>query len=251
MRGDGVMTDTEFKFISDLIYKRAKIVIRSNKRSMLQGRLAKRLRSLQLPDVRTYIKLISAPEGEDELGEMLNAVTTNVTAFFREPHHFKHLAETMIPEALTRHGTARRLWIWSAGCSTGQEPYSIAMTMANALEKHGNVDARILATDLDSTVIAHAEAGCYGAEDTAPVPSALAAKYLNLMGGWPMRGPFDAVFCRNVVIYFDKPTQATLFKRIAEMMAPGGWLYIGHSETLFKVCEDFELTGKTIYRKVS
>jgi chemotaxis protein methyltransferase CheR len=274
MLTDGVMTDTEFKFISDLIYKRAKIVIRSNKRSMLQGRLAKRLRSLQLPDVRTYIKLISAPEGEDELGEMLNAVTTNVTAFFREPHHFKHLAETMIPEALARHASARRLRIWSAGCSTGQEPYSIAMTMANALEKHGNVDARILATDLDSTVIAHAEAGCYGADDTAPVPAALAAKYLkktvegqdmvvprlrelimfkqlNLMGNWPMRGPFDAVFCRNVVIYFDKPTQAKLFKRIAEMMAPGGWLYIGHSESLFKVSDDFELTGKTIYRKIS
>ena len=274
MLSDGVMTDTEFKFISDLIYQRAKIVIRSNKRSMLQGRLAKRLRSLQLPDVRTYIKLISTPEGEDELGEMLNAVTTNVTAFFREPHHFKHLAETMIPEALARHGSARRLRIWSAGCSTGQEPYSIAMTMANALEKHGNVDARILATDLDSTVIAHAEAGCYGADDTAPVPPVLAAKYLkktadgqnaviprlrdlitfkqlNLMGNWPMRGPFDAVFCRNVVIYFDKPTQAKLFKRIADLMVPGGWLYIGHSETLFKVCDDFELTGKTIYRKVS
>jgi chemotaxis protein methyltransferase CheR len=274
MLSDGVMTDSEFKYISDLVYDRAKIVIRPNKRSMLQGRLAKRLRSLHLPDVRSYIRLISAPEGEAEMGEMLNAVTTNVTAFFREPHHFKHLAETMIPEALARNHAARRLRIWSAGCSTGQEPYSVAMTLANALEKHGAVDARILATDLDSTVIAHAEAGTYGADDTQAVPPALAAKYLrktadghievtprlrdmvtfkqlNLMGNWPMRGPFDAVFCRNVVIYFDKPTQAKLFKRIASLMAPGGWLYIGHSETLFKVSEDFELTGKTIYRKMS
>ncbi len=274
MLTDGVMTDSEFKFISDLVYERARIVIRPNKRSMLQGRLAKRLRSLQLPDVRAYIRLVSAPEGEAELGEMLNAVTTNVTAFFREPHHFKHLAEIMIPEAIARNSTTRRLRIWSAGCSTGQEPYSVAMTMANALEKHAAIDARILATDLDSSVIAHAEAGCYGTDDTQAVPSALAAKYLrktaegdveviprlrelimfkqlNLMGNWPMRGPFDAVFCRNVVIYFDKPTQAKLFKRISALMAPGGWLYIGHSETLFKVSEDFELTGKTIYRKIS
>jgi chemotaxis protein methyltransferase CheR len=274
MLSDGVMTDSEFKYVSDLIYDRARIVISPNKRSMLQGRLAKRLRSLQMPDVRSYIKLISAPEGEAEMGEMLNAVTTNVTAFFREPHHFRHLAETMIPEAITRNGASRRLRIWSAGCSTGQEPYSVAMTLANTLEKHAAMDARILATDLDTTVIAHAEAGIYSTDDTQAVPPPLAAKYLrkaaegehevtprlrelvtfkqlNLMENWPMRGPFDAVFCRNVVIYFDKPTQAKLFKRMADLVVTGGWLYIGHSETLFKVSDDFELTGKTIYRKVS
>ena len=156
MLSDGVMTDSEFKYISDLVYDRAKIVIRSNKRSMLQGRLAKRLRSLRLADVRSYIKLISAPEGEAELGEMLNAVTTNVTAFFREPHHFKHLAETMIPEALARTSATRRLRIWSAGVFHGAGTLFRRNDMANTLEKHGTVDARILATDLDSSVIAHA-----------------------------------------------------------------------------------------------
>jgi chemotaxis protein methyltransferase CheR len=268
------MLDSEFRFIADMVYQRSRIVISPHKRPMLQGRLAKRLRALQLRNVSDYIGLLKTDAGEAELSEMLNAVTTNVTAFFREVHHFRHLANVVLPELLALGGRQRKLRIWSAGCSTGQEPYSIAMTMHSALQGRASPDLKILATDLDTNVLAHARAGRYRADQATGIPPKLRANYvraaddqhlqidprlqalisfkpLNLMESWPMRGSFDVVFCRNVVIYFDKPTQARLFERIATIMAPSGWLYIGHSESLFNVTDRFQLVGKTTYRKVA
>jgi chemotaxis protein methyltransferase CheR len=269
------MADSEFSFVADMIYRRSRIVIGPQKRPMLQGRLAKRLRALGLSDVGAYVRLLASPAGEDELAEMLNAVTTNVTAFFRETHHFRHLANVVLPRLFGPEGSgATRLRIWSAGCSTGQEPYSVAMTVHHALTGRARVDASILATDLDTNVLRHAEAARYTQEQASTVPEVLRPQFLlpdgpdhvaihpaicdmvtfrplNLIGPWPMRGPFDVVFCRNVVIYFDKPTQARLFGRIADLLAPGGWLYIGHSESLFNVSDRFELVGKTAYRKLS
>jgi chemotaxis protein methyltransferase CheR len=268
-----LMADSEFRFVADMVYQRSRIVISPHKRPMLQGRLAKRVRALGLASVRDYVALLGTQAGEAELSQMLNAITTNVTAFFREIHHFRHLANVVLPE-IVGGGAQRRLRIWSAGCSTGQEPYSIAMTVHAALAGRAALDFKLLATDLDTNVLSHASAGIYEADQVAGVPPALRSRYiaaagagqvkidaclrsliafkpLNLIGPWPMRGPFDAVFCRNVVIYFDKPTQAKLFTHMAEIIKPGGWLYIGHSESLFNVSDRFQLVGKTTYRKIA
>ncbi|MBL8669599.1 MAG: protein-glutamate O-methyltransferase CheR [Alphaproteobacteria bacterium] len=259
-------------FIARLVYDRTGIVLRPEKTEMVKGRLARRLRAHGLTSLAEYRQLIEAEPAGVELGHMLNALTTNLTAFFREPHHFEHLAKVALPEIVAKNaaGGSNRLRIWSAGCSSGQEPYSIAMTVAASVPNLARWDARILATDLDTEMIARASAGRYDEGQCESIPPAHRGRYavqrgcavmdqglrdlivfnqLNLMDPWPMRGPFDAVFCRNVVIYFDKPTQAKLFDRIADMLAPGGWLYIGHSEALFNVTSRFEPAGKTTYRR--
>jgi chemotaxis protein methyltransferase CheR len=221
---DATLGARDFKFVVELVYQHSRIVIGPHKRSMLQGRLAKRSRALGLASLHDYVTLLGTAAGQAELSEMMNAVTTNVTAFFREMHHFRHLANVVLPELCRDSASSGRLRIWSAACSTGQEPYSIAMTVHAALHGRATLDARILATDIDSNVVRRAAEG-------------------------PMQGPFDAVFCRNVVIYFDKATQAKLFDSIADLLSPSGWLYIGHSESLFNVTNRFRLVGKTTYQR--
>jgi chemotaxis protein methyltransferase CheR len=238
------------------------------------GRLARRLRVLQLRSFAEYRERLKGDV--QEIAELCNAITTNLTSFFREPHHFQYLREHVLePLATERRGT-RRLRIWSAGCSTGEEPYSIAMTVLETLPDAGNWDVRILATDLDSEVLGRARRGVYPLERTgtlspervqrffterreagelcrqiAPEVAALVTfKQLNLIHALPMRGPLDAIFCRNVVIYFDKDTQRELFARIARLQRPGDLLFLGHSESLFKVCDSYALIGKTIHRRV-
>jgi chemotaxis protein methyltransferase CheR len=203
---------------------------------------------------------------------LLNALTTNLTGFFREKHHFAKLAGELLPR-LMKENRDRRLRIWSAGCSSGQEPYTIAMVMKRVLTDLARWDALILATDIDSNMVAHAREGIYDSEvaDTIPaefrrftetgedgriaMPEALKAlirfKRLNLIGEWPMAGPFDAIFCRNVVIYFDKDTQRVLFDRYANMLRPGGYMFIGHSETLHRVSDRFRHLGQTTYQKIA
>jgi len=210
-----------------------------------------------------------------ELAELCNAITTNLTSFFREPHHFQYLRDHILAPLAATGRNGRRIRIWSAGCSTGEEPYSIAMTVLEALPDPGRWDVRILATDLDSEVLERARRGIYPAErmsslsperlqrffierqdasgvsrQIAPEVAALVTfKQLNLIHALPMRGPLDAVFCRNVVIYFDKETQRELFARIARLQRPGDLLFLGHSESLFKVCDSYALIGKTIHRR--
>lgn len=267
-------TDRDFAFLCKVAYEHTGITLGACKRQMLYGRLARRIRQLGLASFRDYCARIENDPGS-ELSELVNAITTNLTSFFRENHHFEHLAKTALPDILERNAHTRRLRIWSAGCSTGEEPYSIAMTLAESAQL-GGWDARILATDIDTNVVAKASAGVYADERIQGIEAQrlrrwfqrgggsnagkarvvvqlrdmVSFRQLNLLGAWPMQRPFDVIFCRNVVIYFDKATQRRLFARYADMLAPGGYLYIGHSETLFKISERFRLLGGTIYQKV-
>ncbi len=269
------MNDRDFAFFRDLIGRETGIVLGRHKRELVYGRLARRLRQLKLGSFGEYRDYVEAHAGS-ELAELVNAITTNLTFFFRENHHLEHLAYEALPEMCRRNAHGRRLRLWSAGCSTGEEPYSIAITVAENVAQRSQWDIKVLATDIDSQVLARAEQGVYEEErvkDVAPqrlrrwflrgrgaragkvrVAPALQElvhfRRLNLMQPWPMRGPFDAIFCRNVVIYFDRSTQARLFARFAELLAPQGFLYLGHSESLHGLSERFELVGRTIYRKL-
>lgn len=272
--GDIPLTEADFTAIARRVRQASGIALGPTKRDLVYGRLRRRLRALRLTSFADYLALVDGPDGAAERVRMVNAITTNLTGFFREPHHFDHLAREVLPALRGAGGRGRRLRIWSAGCSSGEEPYSIAMTLRAAVPDLAQWDARILATDIDTDMVAHGEAGVYEAGRTAAIPPELRGnafalradgraemdaalrglivfRPLNLLGAWPMRGPFDAIFCRNVVIYFDKPTQRTLFDRFAELLAPRGHLYIGHSESLFRVSERFVHLGRTVYRKVA
>jgi chemotaxis protein methyltransferase CheR len=276
--GDAVpgatMRDEEFDFIRHVVSENAGIVLGPNKRQLVQGRIARRMREIGLQSYEAYCQHVR-DSGPEELVGLINALTTNVTSFFRENHHFDALAEYMIPEALKRNAATRRLRIWSAGCSTGEEPYCIAMVASEVMPTVPRWDFRILATDIDSDVIAQAQAGIYPLERVSSVPEQRLRRWfnrgvgsavgqvrvrsgiadfitfrtLNLMHEWPMRGPFDVVFCRNVMIYFDQPTRERLIDRFAQILAPGGYLCIGHSESIHN-SSVFKLVGKTIYRRV-
>ncbi len=268
--GDVPLTDEDFGAIAAMVREHSGIVLSSSKRDLVYSRLRRRLRALHLTSFADYRARLVGEAGAAELVRMINAITTNLTGFFREPHHFDYLAQQMIPALPTNW---QRLRIWSAGCSSGEEPYTIAMTLRRHLPDVDSKDVRILATDIDTDMVAHGAAGRYAMERAAAIPAELrqrfvrrvdgntvemdpalkeliAFKPLNLLGEWPMRGPFDAIFCRNVVIYFDKPTQRVLFDRYAEMLKPDGLLFIGHSESLFRVSERFQHLGRTVHRRI-
>lgn len=267
---------SDFQFLADLIRQRVGIVLGPNKENMVYGRLARRLRALGMSDFREYCDLVASPEGSAELLDFINALTTNLTRFFREKHHFHHLSQVALARKIqgTLGGGARRLRIWSAACSTGEEPYSAGMVVLSAIPDIERWDARILATDIDTNVLAKCRKGVYEAQKIESIPEPLRRRFvlptdaegryarmsddlrslivfkkLNLLERWPMKGPFDVIFCRNVVIYFDKPTQRRLFERFADLLADDGFLYIGHAENLFNVTDRFKLIGQTIYRK--
>jgi chemotaxis protein methyltransferase CheR len=275
--GELELDDEDFKFLVREVHQRTGIVITERKRPMLCGRLSRRLRALGLDSFRAYCEMLTGPCGPQEMSAMVNAITTNLTSFFREPHHFEHLQQVALPEIQRRAQQTglRRLRIWSAGCSSGEEPYSLAMTLLTAKSSLAAWDVRILATDLDTDMVQTASTGNYNLSDaplftadnrvrfTGPgeqpgsitmgesVRRLIIFKQLNLLDAWPMRGPFDIIFCRNVMIYFDEATKATLVDRFADILRPGGFLYIGHSEALFKVTTRFEPAGRTLYRKLS
>jgi chemotaxis protein methyltransferase CheR len=267
------LQDGDFRHIVKLVMETAGIVLSEKKRAFIHGRLGRRLRILGLSDFAQYCRLLEGPEGEAERHNLINAITTNHTNFFREPHHFDYLSKTILPVlAEASSNGRRRLRIWSAGCSTGEEPYTIAMTLRDHRPSLSGWDVKILATDLDTNVVAHAAEGLYDADRIESIPPAHRKRFmngrpdepasmneelrslimfapLNLLESWPMRGPFDVIFCRNVVIYFDKPTQRRLFDRYADMLKPDGWLFVGHSESLLNVTDRFDLVGRTIYRR--
>lgn len=263
--------DADFEALRVLVKHETGINLSDSKRELVYGRVSRRLRALGLRSFSEYRRLLENG-GADEMVQFCNAITTNLTSFFREAHHFEILTTHL--QALDRAGK-RRLRIWSAGCSSGEEPYSIAMTVLAALPNHARWDIRILATDLDSDVLTRAALGRYGAdriqgigpgrrgqffrpvagvggtsyEVTPEIRSMVVFKQLNLMHPLPMKGPLDVIFCRNVVIYFDKETQRALFSRMARLQRPGDLLFLGHSESLFKVSDDYALLGKTVYRR--
>lgn len=272
-----VFEDKDFRFLSKLVYDRTGIVLAEHKRDMVYSRLARRLRALGLRDFDAYCHFLENDETGEEMGHCINAVTTNLTSFFREQHHFDHLRDQVLTPLLQDKKAQKRLRIWSAGCSSGAEPYSIAMVAHQIFSHHRDWDVKILATDIDTNMLATGRRGEYPLDYLDKIPEPYRSKYveegssvtpgmfrvspvlgemiafkpLNLLEAWPMKGPFDLAFCRNVVIYFDKPTQKTLFGRMAKLIKPKGWLYIGHSENLFGVCDAFKLLGKTIYTKVA
>ena len=254
------------------------IALSAAKRELVYGRLSRRLRALRLAGFREYIDLLERGAGP-EIEEFINAVTTNLTSFFREPHHFDYLAREFLPKLVANDAGTRRLRIWCCAASTGEEPYSIAMVLREASAAarglgrqaagHGpgfrgardrrapasmpaSAFAASVATRLGRFLRREARAPRQAryAPATPSCARLITFRQLNLMNEWPMRGPFDAIFCRNVIIYFDKATQRTLFERMATLQRAGDLLFLGHSESLYRVSERYELIGRTIYRRL-
>jgi chemotaxis protein methyltransferase CheR len=274
-QGEFALSDREFNRVKARVYAEAGISLSDAKRTLVISRLGKLVRALRLGSFDAYLDYLERTGTPDDAQDFVNALTTNLTRFWREDHHFAHL-RTYVGQLMQKrprlgNGGRPRLRIWSAGCSTGQEPYTIALDLLDAYPELRRWDFRILATDIDTNVVAKAAAGLYPASEInglsperarlfepagsgqVAIPAVarelIAFKPLNLMQTpWPMRGPFDAVFCRNVAIYFDKPTQGQLFARLGAILAPEGFLYIGHSENLGAGSQNFRLVGKTVYQ---
>lgn len=268
-------TREDFDFLRRFSNLHTGIVVSDDKFDMFYSRLVRRVRKLGLSDFSAYCDYLDSGEDGSETTELINAVTTNLTAFFREQHHFDYLRGQAIPERMRAAGTGRDISVWSAGCSTGEEPYSLAMTLGEMGERLHGWNVSITATDIDSNVLAAAARGVYRADRVEGLPKERLHRWflkgsgrqqghvrvkpelkkrirfdlLNLMKPWRQE-PMDAVFCRNVIIYFDKESKKQLVDRFADVIKPGGFLFIGHSESLFNVTSRFELIGKTIYRRV-
>ena len=270
------LDDQAFKRIAEIAYRDAGLDIAPSKMAMVHTRLARRLRSLDLDSYDAYCTLIESPEGKAERRELISALTTNVSHFFREDHHFDRLVEEVLPILRKKLESGSRVRIWSAGCSNGQEPYTIAMSILAHYDLPPSADLRILGTDIDPKVIAFARKGIYDERMISGVPADLldrffvrletsstpqwqardtlknliAFKELNLLHPWPMKGKFDVIFCRNVVIYFNEETQQKLWKSFSEAMLPGAWLFLGHSE---RVSDEYlnvlPSVGMTTYRR--
>lgn len=269
--GEFLFTTEDFKTIAQILHSHAGIALAEGKAALVYSRLAKRLRALGLRSFRDYCALIQDAKEVDERQAMMAALTTNVTRFFREPHHFDHLRDQLMPKLAEHAKRGGRVRLWSAASSNGQEPYSMAITVLAALPEAADLDVKILATDIDPNMIAEGRAGIYREDAVAPVPLDLRRRWfkkagegrwevadelrelvsfreLNLIGDWPMKGRFDVIFCRNVVIYFDEPTQERIWSRFAPLLNPGGTLYIGHSERVTgPATQLFETTGLTTY----
>lgn len=269
--GEFLFTAEDFRTIAATLHAAAGIALPDSKATLVYSRLAKRLRALGLESFRDYCALVTGADGLDERQQMIVALTTNVTRFFREPHHFDHLKEQLLPPLLANARRGGAVRIWSAGCSNGQEPYSIALTILSLMPDAPDYDIKILATDIDIQMLAEARAGLYSSQVIAPVPGEMRARWferegdnwraseplrrlitfneLNLIGDWPMRRQFQAIFCRNVVIYFEEETQSKVFNRFMPLMSPDARLYIGHSERVCGPAADrLETDGVTTYR---
>ncbi|WP_417307568.1 CheR family methyltransferase [Devosia sp.] len=272
--GEIKLTEQEFARVKARVYQQAGISLSDSKRTLVVSRLSKLVRERQLKDLTGYLDYLERSNDGAANQDFINALTTNLTRFWREDHHFDHMVEyvgQLMKQPQRSSAGKPRLRIWSAGCSTGQEPYTIALQLLSSFPDLKRWDFRILATDIDTNVVAKAQAGVYpdselnglsserarmfesGGSGLVRIPQAarqvISFKSLNLMNKpWPMKGPFDAIFCRNVAIYFDKPTQTELFRRLGELLAPGGFMYIGHSENVGGNNTNFRLVGKTIYQ---
>ena len=273
--GEFAFTTQDFKRIAEILYGMAGISLPDTKATLVYSRLAKRLRALGLRSFKEYCAFVTSDQGQDESQEMLRALTTNVTRFFREPHHFDDLRANVLEPIADQVRAGRRLRLWSAASSSGQEPYSMAFTVLSVWPNAAELDIRILGTDIDTNVLATGRTAVYDEHLLEGVSQSMRGQYferdpsdrrawrvceaarslvafreLNLNGSsWPMKGPFDAIFCRNVVIYFDEPTQERVWSRFAPLLAPGGKLYVGHSERVGANVRGFESCGLTAYRK--
>jgi len=267
-----------FQRIAGIAYNDAGLDIAPSKMAMVHTRLARRLRNLDLASYEAYCNLIESPQGKAERRELISALTTNVSHFFREDHHFDRLVKEVLPELRQKLESGGRIRIWSAGCSNGQEPYTIAMSILEQHDLPDSADLKILATDIDPKVITFARQGVYDERMVSGVPESLLKRFfskherqsaikwevdeslkklisfkeLNLLKPWPMQGKFDVIFCRNVVIYFDEKTQQRLWKDFSEAMNPGAWLFLGHSERVSEEYADvLPSAGMTTYRRAN
>ncbi len=261
------LAPSDYAAVAELLHRRCGIRLREGKEALVVSRLGHRVRALRLPSLSAYVAALTQGELADELPRFIDVLTTNKTGFFREPAHFEFLAEAVLPRLAARGGEIR---MWSAACSSGEEPYTLAMVVREQLPPTAAV--RILATDISHRILAAAEAGRYPAAQAAGIPPALRQKYgtpladgglevkpavralvrfahLNLMDPWPMRGPFDVILCRNVMIYFDRATQARLVERFVQLLPPGGILCVGHAESLTGIPHGLEQLQPAVYRK--
>ena len=267
----------DFRFIADLTAERTGIVLGDHKVELVYSRLSRRLRQLGLSDFSEYVKRLRSDQSGEETTILVNAITTNLTRFFRSPEHFDHLQSTVLPDSLARikSGKASRIRIWSAGCSTGEEPYSIAISILQKLASQTrDLDVRILATDIDTNMLDVAASGIYADDSLVEMSPQIRQRFfdadkggevlrwrvkrevrdlvtfkkLNLLSDWPMRRAFDAIMCRNVMIYFDPHTKEGLVNRFADILRPRGWLYLGSSESLTSAPPTLAREGSTIYR---
>lgn len=270
VQGEYHFTEADFRAVAAMLHADAGIHLPPAKATLVYSRLAKRVRALRLASFAEYVALVGGENGRDERINMLAALTTNVTRYFREPHHFDLLRTQVLEPLAAGVKAGARLRLWSAGCSTGQEPYSMAMTLLSVIPEAARFDVKILATDIDPNVVETGRRGIYSDEAVSPVPKELRDRYLkrdrdagqwavtpelrslitfnelNLIGEWPIKGKFDAIFCRNVVIYFEEPTQERIWGRFRTHMQPHARLYVGHSERVGD--PKFETDGLTTYR---
>ena len=274
-----LFTDKDFRYISQVVGERVGIELPNSKRELIYGRLAKRLRKLGIKSFKEYCERLEQGD-EEEFTNFINAITTNVTSFFRENHHFEFLKNKLLPDLIKKQKNSLypRLRIWSAGCSSGMEPYSIAMILKESIPDLDRWDVKILATDLDSNILGIARKGIYSIDHLDEIPQESHKKWLlkggrnsnqgvfkirddvkhlisfrqlNLLSNWPMQGLFDFIFCRNVTIYFDAENRGNVVNRFADQLIGDGHLFVGHSESLFGLTHRFESVGRTIHMKIS
>lgn len=266
-------SNADFQALASLAKAQFGLNLAESKKPLVYSRLSKRLRARNVGSFPEYLSLLGNTGEENEKFELISALTTNVTSFFREKHHFDTLHEDIIPKLKGSAKQGKRVRFWSAGCSAGPEPYSIAMTLLNAFPEAVDFDVKVLATDIDPKIVAKARSGQYSIEELSGIPKAYRSKWtsthknetkfevtadlkrlitfneLNLISDWPMQGTFDAIFCRNVAIYFDQSTQKRLWQRFCNFLTPNGVLFIGHSERVTgPATELLQGVGITTYR---
>lgn len=274
------LTDAEFNDLVKIIYDKTRIQMSEHKRALVNSRIIKRLRALNMSSFKEYIDFLRNVSDEEEITNFINAVTTNKTDFFRENKHFEYMKSNFLPswEKSYQEGRVKNLRIWSAACSTGEEPYTIAMTLHEYFgERYGKYDIKILASDIDTNVLSHAMRGVYKEESVDPIANSILKKYflkgtgekagfykvkeilqkdlffrqLNFKeSDFDIHTMFDLIFCRNVIIYFDKDFQKELFNKFYRYMKEDSLVFIGHSETLFGISDKFKYVSSNIYKKI-
>ena len=271
------LSEKDFRNISDMVYKHCGINLHSGKKELVRARLAKRLRLGKFNTFPEYMKNVLNDKSGREFSVLIDSLSTNLTSFFREKQHFDFLTDQFLPALMERKrkNSNFKIRAWSAGCSSGEEPYSIAISLLESTQGQGRWDVKVLATDISTSILETAKAGIYDAERVSPVSlnqkrkylephnnkdekafkvskelrDTVVFKYLNLMKDWPIKGPLDFIFCRNVMIYFDKPTQERLINRYWDLLDSGGILFTGHSESLTGIEHKFKYIQPTIYMK--
>jgi len=263
------LSSKDYAAVSEFLHRRCGIRMREGKEALVVSRLGHRVRALRLPTLTSYINAVLDEELSGELPNFIDVLTTNKTGFYRESRHFDYLAAEILPQLVKR---GREIKMWSAACSSGEEPYTLAITVRETIPPEFQHRVRILATDISTRIITAAKAGRYTGQQAQGIPKEQLKRWftaqgdetfeakaqlkelvrfaqLNLMEAWPMRGPFDVIMCRNVMIYFDRETQERLVRRFAELLPPGGVLCVGHAESLNGLSHGLEQMQPAVYRK--